>query len=1234
MTRDDVLNHSTAAFAQTKDANEKNTAKAHNEAASHHRIASEAASVTGDDGLKNIHANMADQHDAAANNSQAAASNNVQPPAAKPAEPAAATPPNPVTTPVDPDALVSKVAATDAGGKEGIAAGGPGSGRPRGNDMAKDNPDRWQNHHYANNITEEGKYQPGRTKMQYVASRSDVIHHDLNPDEAEKIVKEHNGALEKGAAKASASKISPAQFTAICSTKAASRTAAKPELQASLAGGGFSLNDLQTNVRTAISTLPMLNAPANGAGTPGCGCWVCDVVAPDGGDDNWTAIVNGADGKLYAVDFDADDSGNVTVAGTPQVVEKSSEYDYVNDIMVFATESASKGGKKGLDAGGPGSGRHPSDYDLAKSDETAMKSSNKAVSATKQADAASDTANSTGTKEDHAKAEDLHKQAIDLHRAAQVAHSNSAVNYAKAGKDAQFENHLNQALSHKNMVANHSESFMKHSLHAGNAGGKTGLQAASGVPEADPTRTSKLADMATEAAGQMTDQATSDPSPTTHEEASYAHQGAYEAHKSAYENLMKAGAMDDDSDDARQKVNHHFAKMQEHQDAKNFHDSQVGETQARQANPEAYRELNASIGRAIEAGDYPGHPFHGNQYGAGAGGSMAGKASAKAHMATKNAKSAAQHVTAAKAHRKAAMLQAKKGNQQTADYHNLMGQYHETAAKEISGGEPHMPNATAAATKEAAKATVKTVKEDKPELHEAAEKAHNVAKLANRAAGNHEKAAKHGEMAEKHHGIGRIPSLGGEKHKKKKDGEHKASAAIKTMKKSKITAAIEAADKLPKGTNPAELSINADAMTKSAKQATEAATNIGTRDAHSKAADMHDKAYAAHMGAYAAHAKAGSDDTILDKHMRAMAMHKDDGNDCIAQAEGMDSDAATEARAIRAINKELMAAGKNPGIAEVVAGAVVKLGAKVTEATVIAALAAGDGADECYQEGADAAEAAENPYDEDEDPEDYQAWESGYESTHDTDDEMDGKNAAGKSGLDASARAVPLECASATGTKFQSGVTEDGTLMYMPSGLHTITPSQGGRPVTVTLLIDASAAQAAEDQRVALTAKGKKPFFSIQHGTEIAGFWPTKFYWGTKMDATGKYAEGVWADGEWTASGKDARDGKDFRTFSPTFHVDSIRNDTTNPAKVICQYEARANMGALENDPAFQSMSPLWARNAYKGVAATLGVNREMVKACHDALSADGGQPSLTDMISMFARNGLNVTEDTLIRYL
>jgi DNA adenine methylase len=178
--------------------------------------------------------------------------------------------------------------------------------------------------------------------------------------------------------------------------------------------------------------------------------------------------------------------------------------------------------------------------------------------------------------------------------------------------------------------------------------------------------------------------------------------------------------------------------------------------------------------------------------------------------------------------------------------------------------------------------------------------------------------------------------------------------------------------------------------------------------------------------------------------------------------------------------------------------------------------------------------------------------------------------------LECGASSAALECYDAASVKSLVGEQEEN--LFMPQGVHSICPSQNGQPCPVTIVIDSDSADALEQQWAILTSIGKNPFFSIQHSSEIAAFWPSRFSWDTRMDATGKRATGVWADGEWSASGKAARDGKDFRSFSGTFHVNDVRAD---PCVVICQSNARADMGAIEDDPAFGSaMSPLWARDA------------------------------------------------------
>jgi DNA-directed RNA polymerase subunit RPC12/RpoP len=169
---------------------------------------------------------------------------------------------------------------------------------------------------------------------------------------------------------------------------------------------------------------------------------------------------------------------------------------------------------------------------------------------------------------------------------------------------------------------------------------------------------------------------------------------------------------------------------------------------------------------------------------------------------------------------------------------------------------------------------------------------------------------------------------------------------------------------------------------------------------------------------------------------------------------------------------------------------------------------------------------------------------------------------------------IMLDCARAASSRLSDSPPD--YLMYMPAGIHQITPSQNGRPVTVTVLVDSTTADTLEKQRELLAASGHKPFFSIQHDTQVAAFWPTKFSWDTRPDSEGKPVTGVFSDGLWSKSGLEAVEGKDFRTFSPTFFVSAVRNDPDNPVHVVCNKDAKLAMGSVVNDPAFVAMSPLW----------------------------------------------------------
>jgi hypothetical protein len=92
--------------------------------------------------------------------------------------------------------------------------------------------------------------------------------------------------------------------------------------------------------------------------------------------------------------------------------------------------------------------------------------------------------------------------------------------------------------------------------------------------------------------------------------------------------------------------------------------------------------------------------------------------------------------------------------------------------------------------------------------------------------------------------------------------------------------------------------------------------------------------------------------------------------------------------------------------------------------------------------------------------------------------------------------------------------------------------------------------------------------------------------------------------------------------------VNAVRNDPDNPSIVVCNEEARANMGALENDPAFQAMSPLWARHMNDP-------KRTSVRGAHEELVASGKTPTLVDVVNAANKNnGLALTEDEAAVYL
>lgn len=377
----------------------------------------------------------------------------------------------------------------------------------------------------------------------------------------------------------------------------------------------------------------------------------------------------------------------------------------------------------------------------------------------------------------------------------------------------------------------------------------------------------------------------------------------------------------------------------------------------------------------------------------------------------------------------------------------------------------------------------------------------------------------------------------------------------------------------------------ANSLTAEADDATNAANVVQDRETHADAVDKHNKAKLAHEDAITSHTKAESDAALIETHQAMVNKHTAASSAHQTKCEACESQRAL----VYKRHEELKASGANPSL--------------------------GDVCHEVYRL----------------DNQDLTEKQAGKllslkPMAIPTEIKAGGKKAPdAKVALDATG--AQIDCGKADDLRSKLDKASD-VIMFMPGGTHNITPSQGGKPVAVCVKIDETSAERMEAQRVALTDDKNKPFFSIQHSTQIAAFWPTKFFWDTRLDATGSLVSGVWAEGEWTKSGSQAVEGKDFRTFSPTFFVNEITNDPENPAEVVCNKNAKLNMGALENDPAFQLISPLWSKNA-----KPTG-EKEIVRSIHDELKANR-HTTLADVQSaVFKKHKLRLTEMQIAKHL
>lgn len=140
-------------------------------------------------------------------------------------------------------------------------------------------------------------------------------------------------------------------------------------------------------------------------------------------------------------------------------------------------------------------------------------------------------------------------------------------------------------------------------------------------------------------------------------------------------------------------------------------------------------------------------------------------------------------------------------------------------------------------------------------------------------------------------------------------------------------------------------------------------------------------------------------------------------------------------------------------------------------------------------------------------------------------------------------------------------------IVFFPKGSNTVRAKDSyGKPTTVTVNATAELAgvlnaQLQEARNAAMTGTASRPYIDFGHQRDRAAAIPTEIYWDEE--------KGVMASVEWTKSGREAIEGKDYSYFSPEFIPTA-----NNQASLFLPFRP---IGGLVNAPAFQTIGPIAA---------------------------------------------------------
>jgi len=180
-----------------------------------------------------------------------------------------------------------------------------------------------------------------------------------------------------------------------------------------------------------------------------------------------------------------------------------------------------------------------------------------------------------------------------------------------------------------------------------------------------------------------------------------------------------------------------------------------------------------------------------------------------------------------------------------------------------------------------------------------------------------------------------------------------------------------------------------------------------------------------------------------------------------------------------------------------------------------------------------------------------------------------------------------------TGIEMPGGDVLPDNIQWMPPGTHHVKPSVGGKatPMTVTVTPQMATEFNAQLQELRADAKAgveDEPYIDFNHDDKERAGEVMELYWGGDDPKAG----GIRARINWSAAGKAAVLGRNYRRFSPQW---AFHKKTHEPIGVM------TNLGGLVNRAAFTNIAPVIAKRAS---AATNNKTKMNEQEIQDAIAA------------------------------